>query len=54
MDEALAYEARQKLARRELAARLHLRIGELKRVGVEEGLPWSRASEDDVWAFVSL
>ena len=54
VDEALAHEARQKTARRELTARLHARIGELKRLGAEEGLPWSPASEDDFWAFVSL
>jgi len=54
VDEALAHEARQKAAQREMAARLHARIGELKRLGAEEGLPWSPASEDDFWAFVSL
>jgi hypothetical protein len=54
VDEALAHEVRQKAARRELIARLHARIGELKRLGAEEGLPWSPASEDDFWAFVSL
>src|SRR5262245_29613283 len=54
VDEALAHEARQAAARRELTARLHGRVGELKRLGVEEGLPWSSASEDDFWAFVSL
>jgi hypothetical protein len=53
VDEALAHEALQ-VARRELTARLHARIGELKRLGAEEGLPWSPASEDDFWAFVSL
>jgi hypothetical protein len=54
VDEALAHEARQKVAQRELTARLHARIGELKRLGAEEGLQWSPASEDDLWAFVSL
>jgi hypothetical protein len=54
VDEALAYEARQEAARRELSSRLHARIGELKRLGAEEGLPWSPESEDDFWAFVSL
>jgi hypothetical protein len=54
VDEALAHEARQEAARRELTARLHARIGELKRLGAEEGLSWSSASEEDFWAFVSL
>jgi hypothetical protein len=54
VDEALAHETRQKAARSELTARLHTRIGDLKRSGAEEGLPWSPASEDDFWAFVSL
>jgi hypothetical protein len=54
VDEALAHEARQKAARYELSARLHARIGELKRLGAEEELPWSPASEDDFWTFVSL
>ena len=31
VDEALAYEARQEVVRRELTSRLHARIGELKR-----------------------
>jgi hypothetical protein len=54
VDEALAHGVRTKTARRELTARLHARVGELKRLGMEEGLPWSAASEDDFWAFVSL
>jgi hypothetical protein len=54
VDEALAHEARQAAARRELTTRLHDRIAELKRAGVEEGLPWSSASEDDFWSFVAL
>jgi hypothetical protein len=54
VEEVLAHDARQKRARRELTARLHARIGELKRLGSEEGLAWSPASEDDFWAFLSL
>jgi hypothetical protein len=54
VDEVLAHEGRQKAARRDLTARLHARIGELKQVGAEEGLPWSPASEDDFWVFMSL
>jgi hypothetical protein len=54
VDEVLAHEARQEAARRELTLRLHERIGELKRLGAEEGLPWSSASEDDFWALVTL
>jgi hypothetical protein len=54
VDEALAHEPRREIARRELAARLHARIADLKRMGTEEDLPWSARSEDDFWAFVSL
>jgi hypothetical protein len=54
VDQALVHEALQKARRLELSGRLHLRIGELKRLGAEEGLPWSPASEEDFWAFVWL
>jgi hypothetical protein len=54
VDEALAHEVQQEAARRKLMSRLHARLGELKRCGAEEGLPWSQESENDFWAFVSL
>ena len=52
-EDTLAHEAQQKSARRELTTRLHARIGEFKRLGDEEGLPWSSTSEIDFWAFIS-
>lgn len=52
VEEALAEHARREAERRALAARLLVRIGELKRLGAEEGLPWSAASEQDFWVFV--
>jgi hypothetical protein len=52
VEEALAEQARRGTERHILISRLHVRIGELKRLGSEEGLPWSTASEEDFWAFM--
>jgi hypothetical protein len=52
VDEALALQTHQKVQQKALASSLHRRIGELKRLGAEEALPWSSASEDDFWWFV--
>lgn len=52
VDEALALQTRQSAQHRVLESNLHQRIGELKKLGTEEGLAWSSASEGDFWSFV--
>jgi hypothetical protein len=52
VEEALAEQAGHEAEWRALVSRLHARIGELKKLGSEEELPWSAASEEDFWTFV--
>ena len=52
VDEALALQTRRTAQHRVLEWNLLQRIGELKKLGAEEGLAWSTASENDFWSFV--
>jgi len=54
VDEVLARAAQQTASALRLTKKLLERIVELKRLGAEEELPWSKSSEDDFWDFVSL
>jgi hypothetical protein len=53
VDELLGEQLRERELQRNLVFALQLRIGELKGLGAEEDLPWSKASESDFLQFLS-